>query len=109
MAVIWVMALGSAAAMEERNQCDLDLRESRELIDLNAELLSGIVNNTSAVIYVKDLEGKYILMNKQYEQLFSLRKDQAKGKTDFDIFPKEIAENFPANDQKVLESGEIME
>lgn len=75
----------------------------------NEELLRSIVNNTSAVIYLKDLQGRYILINRQYENLFKLKNEYVKGKTDLNIFPRKIAEKFMANDKKVLEMGTIME
>lgn len=72
-------------------------------------LLESIVDNTSAVIYVKDLEGRYLLINRAYEEYFSLDRREMAGKTDMDIFPKEIAEHFRRNDLKVLQSGKALE
>jgi hypothetical protein len=54
---------------------------------------------------MKDIEGRYLLINKRYEDLFSLKNQEVQGKTDLDIFPKEIADNFIKNDQNVMESG----
>ncbi|MFQ5443060.1 MAG: PAS domain-containing protein, partial [Nitrospinales bacterium] len=88
--------------LEIRKKVEADLRESEEL-------LQSIINNTSAVIYLKDLQGRYILINRQHEKLFNVKNENVKGKTDLDIFPKEIAEKFIANDQKVLELGRVME
>ena len=67
--------------------------------------LQAILDGSSAVIYVKDLQCRYLLINHQFETLFDLDRDEIKGKTDFDIFPKEIAEAFRKNDQMVLEVG----
>jgi PAS domain S-box-containing protein len=67
--------------------------------------LQAILDGSSAVIYVKDLQGKYLLINQQYESLFDVDRESVKGKTDYDIFPKEIADAFRKNDQMVLEVG----
>jgi len=56
-------------------------------------------------IAVKDLQGRYLLINQQYESLFDLDREAVKGKTDHDIFPQEIADAFRRNDQLVLEAG----
>ncbi len=76
---------------------------------LYEELLKTLADHTSAVIYIKDLEGKYILINKQYEKLFSVKNDEVKGKTDLDLFPLDFAEKFMKNDHLVLRSGKVME
>ncbi len=76
---------------------------------LYEDLLKTLADHTSAVIYIKDLEGKYILINKQYEKLFSVKNDEVKGKTDLDLFPLDFAEKFMKNDHLVLKSGKVME
>jgi PAS domain S-box-containing protein len=82
----------------ERKQVEEALRESEER-------LQAILDNSTALIYVKDFEGRYILVNDWYGILFHLDRQTIKGKTDYDIFPREIAEVFRANDKEVLESG----
>lgn len=66
-------------------------------------LLQAVLDNTTAVIYLKDTDGKYILINHQYELLFHVSKEQAVGKTDADLFPLQLANAFRSNDLKVLE------
>ncbi|MCP4105696.1 MAG: response regulator [Desulfobacteraceae bacterium] len=74
-----------------------DLYESKERFQ-------SIIDNTTSVIYLKDLQGKYILINRQYENLFHVTKNDIIGKTDHDIFAKEIADAFRINDQKEVET-----
>ena len=87
------------ALLERQSQA---LRESREL-------LQAVLDNTTAVIYLKDTEGKYLLINRQYELLFHVAKEQAVGKTDADLFPPELADAFRSNDLKVLEARRPLE
>ncbi|MBI5643751.1 MAG: PAS domain-containing protein [Deltaproteobacteria bacterium] len=68
------------------------------------ERLRGILDNTSNIIYLKDLDGRYLLINPRYEELFHIKKEEISGKTDFDIFPAGLAEKFRANDLMALES-----
>jgi len=70
--------------------------------------LQAIMDNSLAVIYMKDLQGRYLQVNRQYENLFGLKKDQILHKTDYDIFPEEIAEQFRSNDRRVLEIGDMI-
>ncbi len=66
--------------------------------------LQAILDNTTAVIYLKDQEGRYLLINRQFETLFRLNSEQVLGRTDFDIFPAESAARLRANDNQVLTS-----
>src|SRR5918998_1653368 len=71
--------------------------------------LQDILDNTPAVVYAKDLEGRYLLVNRRYEELYHLSRPQALGKTDHEIFPKGVADEFRANDQLVLETGRSLD
>ncbi|HSB08356.1 MAG TPA: response regulator [Blastocatellia bacterium] len=86
----------------ERKRAEQALRKSEQQ-------LQAILDNSPAVIYVKDNWGRYILINTRFEKLFHVSKDLVVGKSDFDLFPKEMAEAFRANDQKVLEAGVSLE
>ncbi len=85
------------------------LEAQRDALRESEERLQAILDNTTAVIYVKDTEGRYILINRQYETLFHVDREEVKGKTDYDIFPRENADAFVANDRRVLEAGVPLE
>ncbi len=74
-----------------------------EELRISEERLQSIIDNATAVVYLKDKQGQYILINKQFENLFHITKKEIVGKTDHDIFPKKIADAFRANDLKTLE------
>ncbi len=57
------------------------------------------------MIYLKDVEGRYLFVNRQFETLFHVKRAELSGKTDFDVFPKKIAAAFRVNDEKVLAKG----
>lgn len=66
----------------------------------NENLLKAILDNTDSFIYIKDPQGKYILINKHYEDYFQLKNTNVIGKTDLEFFPKTIAKEFIINDEK---------
>jgi len=71
--------------------------------------LKSILDNTGSAIYIKDTEGRYTMVNRAFEGLFKIQNDSVQGKTDFDIFPKDLANLFKENDWKVLETGAPLE
>ncbi|MEE9542617.1 MAG: PAS domain-containing protein, partial [Thermodesulfobacteriota bacterium] len=94
---------GQRIAMElDRNKVIAEKMKSEAL-------LQNILDNSTTVVYVKDSEGKYLLINSIYERLFHIDRKDIIGMTDFDIFSKDMAEAFRTNDLKVLETGEPME
>ncbi len=81
--------------VQERSLAEDSLRESRKL-------LRSLLDNSTTVIYVKDREGRYILINKTFERLFNVKEGWLIGKTDYDLFPGETADAVRANDIKVI-------
>ncbi|MEG4493086.1 PAS domain-containing protein [Microcoleus sp. D3_18_C4] len=82
----------------------VDRQNTQKALRKSEALLQAILDNSTAVIYIKDLEGKYLLTNRHFDNLFDIAKEQITGKTDGDIFPQDKAAALRENDLKVLES-----
>jgi len=76
-----------------------------EALRASEQRLQDILDNSTAVVSVKDLELRYILVNREYERRFQVQRDQICGKTDYDVLPRDIAETVRANDRRVIEAG----
>jgi PAS domain S-box-containing protein len=74
-------------------------------LHVGEDQLLALIDNTTAVIYMRDLDGRYMLVNREYERLFHLRREAIIGLTDHDLFPPEIADEFRANDLQAASSG----
>jgi PAS domain S-box-containing protein len=73
----------------------------RELHE-TGERMQAILDNTTAVVYLKDSEGRYLLVNREFEGLFGVTRDEAIGRTDHDLFAADTAERLRANDLRVM-------
>ena len=78
----------------ERQRAEAAIRESQEL-------LQAITDNTSAVIYVKDLQGRYLMVNRRYSELFHISNEAIIGRSDAELFPAEVAAALRSVDQRV--------
>jgi PAS domain S-box-containing protein len=65
----------------------------------------ALLDHTSAVIYMRALDGKYLLVNREYERLFNVRREEIVGLTDHDLFPRDTADDFRANDLMAISQG----
>ena len=72
-------------------------------------LLETILENSAAVIYAKGKDGRYTYINREWEVVCDMRREQVLGKTDFDLFPTAIAEQFRSNDLAVMAAGKMIE
>src|SRR5262249_42587380 len=82
-----------------------DERELRQSV----RRLEDIVDNSAALVYVKDTAGRYLLINRHFEQEFGFQREAVLGRTDFELFPLEAAAAYTANDRRVLETGRAVE
>lgn len=69
----------------------------------------AILDNASAVIFIKDLEGRYLQINRRFERLFNCSEQAIVGKCDHDLFPCDLADALRENDLRVLENNGPME
>jgi PAS domain S-box-containing protein len=81
----------------ERKRTQDTLRETQRLIH-------AIFDNSSAIIHVKDLDGRFLLVNRKFEDVAGLRSQEILGKTSFDVFPRN-ATAYHADDRQVIETG----
>ncbi|MBM0743972.1 PAS domain S-box protein [Phormidium sp. CLA17] len=88
--------------ISDRKEAELALRQSEER-------LQAILDNSPAVIYMKDAQGRLLTVNRKFESLFHLNKAEVIGKRNCDLFDQELAAAFDANDQKVLAAGTAMQ
>ena len=83
-------------------------REALERLQATQELrgsekrLQDILDNATATIYLKDIAGRYLLVNRHWEKAFGIQRKDVVGKTVHDVHPAEIADALRVNDRKVL-------
>ncbi len=83
-------------------------RQTEKKLKKSNDNLSRILENSPIVIYSKDLDGKYTIINKKFEELSGFKKEDVIHKTDFDLFP-EIAAQSVENDRHVIKNASPLE
>src|SRR3981189_2756802 len=65
-----------------------------EILRENRLLLETVLENSAANIYAKRRDGRYIYLNHEMEVTCDVTREQALGKTDFELFTRDIAEQY---------------
>ncbi len=85
----------------------VELRD-RQLSE-SEELLQSIINNTNSVIYLKNLSGQFLMVNRSFRDTVLTRDDTIIGCTDFELFTEDLAQKHIETDRQIIESGVLME
>ncbi|MDY7015218.1 MAG: PAS domain S-box protein, partial [Cyanobacteriota bacterium] len=92
-------------ALRQANE-ELEQRVQQRTAELqeSQQRLQAILDNTASVVSLKDLEGRYLLVNSQFFKNYALSPEKVLGQRDSALFPVDIAEEVAANDRKVLKA-----
>ena len=69
------------------------------------DILQAVIEATPDAIFVKDLEGCYVLVNEAFARFIGKSQADIVGRNDFELYPEADAREFIAADQRVLASG----
>src|SRR4029077_7833063 len=93
--------VGSSADIQE-------LRSARDsLVDRERRLLA-IIDGSPNLIFLKDPDGRYLLINREFERFAGISRDQIIGKNDEDLSKLRTAAAFQTDDRDASRSGEMM-
>lgn len=111
----------------EHNRAEKALRSAQEELErrvrertaelerINAALIESeerfrtFLDHAANLAFIKALDGRYLYVNRRFEQAFCLDHNSIVGKTDEELFPREQADQFRADDRKALEAGTAIE
>lgn len=71
--------------------------------------LDTLMQNTTVLMAMKDLTGRYLFANKRFLEAFQLDAEQITGSNDFDLFPEAFAGSLWSGDLEAIRSGDLRE
>jgi PAS domain S-box-containing protein len=96
-----IIAAAIAAALVTTTQ---QLRAAETSVE-PLEVITSAMNSIPDIIFYKDIDGVYRGGNSAWAALAGKPLDQLIGKTDFDLFPADVAKSFQSYDKAMLEAG----
>ncbi len=100
--VFFVFLIFINAVLVNRTEAKQKLIE--QALKINQAQLQAFLDNTQAVIYICDLDGKYTLINKEFEKIFNKSRVEIIGKSITELLPKESADKVRKSNLKVIQS-----
>lgn len=102
MGIVIVMAHSLSNTLVESDLIKEELQNERNLL---LTLITALPDR----IYVKDTECRFLIVNKSVSNKLGAEKpEDIVGKTDFDFYPRELAEHYHADDLLVLQSNQTL-
>jgi PAS domain S-box-containing protein len=108
--LIWVSTYGIPFLESHGNlagyrgsDSDITERKRAEEVLSEAEVRQRtILDNMPFLAWLKDAEGRYIMINQQYAKSCGRTVDQVVGLTDLDLWPRELAEKYRTDDAEIM-------
>jgi len=72
-------------------------------------LLLAVLDNTPSYVFVKDTQGRFLLVNRKVEAYLGKPRGEVAGLTDYDIFPPDLAAFFHRQDEEALRTGRAIQ
>jgi PAS domain S-box-containing protein len=92
--------IGVARDITERKKQADELNKSHSLINV-------IIEGTNDAFFVKDIEGRYIMINSFGSKVLGKQKEEILGKNDIEILPYKVANAIMKDDLYIIETGEL--
>jgi len=107
---VLVSVFEDLARVNEHHEAELARRRGAEQRLQDSEALyASLVETLPLNLFRKDLEGHVTFGNQRYFELLKSTPEEIVGMTDYDLFPKELADKYTADDRRIIETREIYE
>jgi PAS domain S-box-containing protein len=115
---VWMLSQG---ALAERDREGRPVRVVGTLKNINKRVnvllqleqseakLRAITENSRNIMVLKDMQGRYLHVNRRFEEAFGFSRNNVLGKTDLEVFPPDMARQYRENDRWTLSTGETYE
>jgi PAS domain S-box-containing protein len=100
---------GVVEDITERKHVDKELRLQQHNFRESEARLQAFFENSPNLVFIKDREGRYLYVNREFKRVICVADKQVIGKKDDELFSAEQAAAFQANDRQVLQAGAPME
>ncbi|MCL5037878.1 MAG: PAS domain S-box protein [Chloroflexi bacterium] len=95
---------GKVSAVLATSRDITEFRNARLLLEEKQRQKKAILDNIPDIAWLKDRESRFIAVNEPFVKSCGWKPEDIVGKTDLDIWPRELAESYRKDDREVMES-----
>jgi two-component system sensor histidine kinase/response regulator len=104
---VLVLVLGMALVLLRVFRLRRSMRRTTAALEQESSRLLALIENMPDIVWFKDVEGRYMLINPAMEKLLGRTLAEVKGKTDAELFPKRRADEYIAQNRRLIETGAV--
>lgn len=104
-----VSAISVIENITERERISIELQENRRKLLAREDLFQAFMNNSPVVAFMKDEKGRYVYVNRPWQQAFGREIFEVLGRSTHDVWPPNSAHQLKETDEAVLATGKSMQ
>jgi PAS domain S-box-containing protein len=85
-----------------------ELKRAEQAVVDREQFLATLVDNIPAAVFFRDLDGRYIRVNREYEEVYQVTDESVRGKTLHDIFPRDQADDYAVYDRDAIDQRRVL-
>ena len=97
----WLATLGADAMQAQMSEASEEMRQAQSIF-------KSLVDSLPLNLLIKDAAGRRVFANRSYLDSHHKTLTEIAGKTDFDLFPADLARKFTADDEQIIRTGCVM-
>ena len=86
----------------------IERKRTEETVRQRHREVTALLESLPGYAFFKDTEGRYVMANQNFAQAVGKTSQSILGRTDEDLFPRELAKKYRADDARLLETGELL-
>jgi len=95
----------STTSIENLNREIAERKRAEQALQKSENKYRTLLENLPQKIFLKDQKSVYVSCNENYAKDLKIKAEAITGKTDYEFYPKELAEKYRADDKRIMESG----
>jgi hypothetical protein len=99
----------TTTSIDNLNKEITERKKAEEELKASENKYRMLLENLPQRVFHKDRNSVYVSCNGSYAQDLKIKSDEITGKTDYEFYPKELAEKYKADDKRIMDSGKAAE
>ncbi len=100
---------GLPIKMEGTVQDITERKRAEQTLQKRERLLQDVIDGSTSPVFLKDIDGKFITINKSLERMLGMSREEITGKTDYDIAPREVADYWRTHDKAAMANAQAIQ